>query len=362
MDAQPANAFRLSLVAGEVVIEFGNTVRGINSGVAAVAVSDRMVLPLDTGRRLVHWLNDCVNSHETGVCAEPTTAPSSDRAVVRPRPDASGEQASRLLRMVGGLGIPHQYERSLQIRPGELLTNRFLLTVNARDIPGDRVERTLAICDALQMPPAARAVVAANFAMAICVHFGFETDGGRTLGKLYLEREVPAKEAQRARSSGEPALLGIAWKWDVATAMAVTGRYWWHPFLSAAEIQARLADVYPGGPQVAFEIAREALALTRGRVAAERLQYLEVEEAENARRSFDLNLYNAKMQIKDLQPLLDRMRGHFAVRPGQLQALYDQIKAKPVGNIAGGVHRNGEDFFTLYYGLAGLPHYHSGFR
>src|SRR5262249_43376093 len=153
-----------------------------------------------------------------------------------------------------------------------------------------------------------------------------------TLGKLYLEREVPAEEAQRARACREPVLLGRAWKWDVETAIAVTGCYWWHPFLSASEIEERLAEGYPGGPQVALEIAREALALTRDRVAAELLQYLEVEEAANARRSFDLNLYNAKLQVKDIQPLLYRMRDHFAVRPAQLQALYDEIETKSVGN------------------------------
>ena len=83
---------------------------------------------------------------------------------------------------------------------------------------------------------------------------------------------------------------------------------------------------------------------------------------ENARRSFDLNLYNAKLQVKDMQPLLHRMREHFGVRPGQMQALYDQIKTKALGHLAGGVHRNGEDFFNVYYGVVGLPHFHAGFR
>jgi hypothetical protein len=33
-----------------------------------------------------------------------------------------------------------------------------------------------------------------------------------------------------------------------------------------------------------------------------------------------------------------------------------------LGHIAGGVHRNGEDFFNLYYGAVGLPHFHAAFR
>ena len=85
------------------------------------------------------------------------------------------------------------------------------------------------------------------------------------------------------------------------------------------------------------------------------MQYLEVEEAENARRSFDLNVYNAKLQVKDIHPLMQQMRENFAIRPGQFQALYDQIKALALGHLAGGVHRNGKDFFNLYYGAVGLP-------
>ena len=49
------------------------------------------------------------------------------------------------------------------------------------------------------------------------------------------------------------------------------------------------------------------------------------------------------------------MREHFGVRPGQFQALYDQIKNKPLGHVAGGVHRNGKEFFNIYYGVAGFP-------
>jgi tryptophan halogenase len=368
----PANAFKLSLEAGELVIEFGNVAPpGATPGVAAVEVSDRLILPIDTGRRLLYWLDDALQSHEAALRADeakelpPAQAAAAARpgqVPLRPQPDEAGERAAQLLRMVGNLGIPHQYERSFQIRERALLANRFLLTVDARDIPGDPVERILQICDGLQMPGAARETAAANFAMAKCIHFGFEADERSIIGKLYLEREVPADEAARARARSEPVLLYLAVKWDLMQTTVVTSRYWWHPGLSAAEIEERLALVYRDGPQTSLDIARAALDLTRDKVAAETLQYLEVDEAENARRSFDLNLYNANLQVKDLQPLLHRMREHFGVRPGQLQALYDQVKAKALGHLAGGVHRNGEDFFNVYYGVVGLPHFHGEFR
>jgi len=367
-----ADAFKMSLEAGELVIEFGNVVGpGQTPGPTAVAITDRVILPLDTGRRLVHSLEDCLKPHAAALRAEEAKAlPSSEAAVaarpgrapVRPPPEAAGERAAELLRMVGDLGIPHHYERSFKICRQALLANRFLLTVDAGNIPGNPGERTLEICDRLHMPGAAREAATANFAMAKCVHFGFEADDDSIICKLYLERAVPGEEAQRARARGELTLLGLAFKWDLVKDAAVTTRYLWRPGLSAAEIETRLAFVYRDGPRASFEVARAVFDLTRGRAAAEQLQYLEVEEAENARGSFDLNLYNAKLQVKDMQQLLHRMREHFGVHPGQMQALYDQIKTKALGHLAGGVHRNGEDFFNIYYGLVGLPHFHGGFR
>ena len=61
------------------------------------------------------------------------------------------------------------------------------------------------------------------------------------------------------------------------------------------------------------------------------------------------------VQVKDIQHLLQRMRERFAIRPGQFQALYDQIKTMQLGHLAGGVHRDGQDFFNVYYGAVRLP-------
>ncbi len=370
IDPRSVNAFKLSLDAGHIVIEFGNTLDAV-TGAAGVAVSDRVSLPVDTGRRLLHWLNQGVERHAALLRAEAAKALPPEQAAVAMRPgqdpirpptEEAGERGAELLRLVGNLGIPYQYERSFRISERNLAANRFLLTVDVGNIPEDRCVRTLEICDRLRMPQSARDEAQANFAMAKCIHFGFEADDGTIVCKLYLERAVSNEEALRAGAAGEAVLLHLAFKWDLLKGTAVTTRYCWRPGLSAAGIEERLAHVYRNGPQTSFEIARAALALAKNRVAAEMLQYLEVDEAENSRRSFDLNLYNAKLQVKDMQALLHRMREHFAVRPGRMQALYDQIKMKSLGHLAGGVHRGGEDFFNIYYGVVGLPHFHGGFQ
>lgn len=365
-----ADAFKLSLEADKVVIEFGKSLEA-TTGAAGVAVSDRVILPVAVGRRLLHGLNQGVERHAGLIRAEAAKALSPGQAAaamrpgqdsIRPSTDEAGERGAELLRLVGDWGIPYHYERSFRISDRNLAANRFLLTIDVANIPDGANARTLEICDRLRIPQSAREAAEANFAMAKCLHFGFEADGDSIICKLYLERAASREEAMRAGAVGERVLLHLAFKWDPRKGTAVTTRYWWRPGLSAAGIEERLADVYRNGPQTSFEIARTAVALTKGRVAAEMLQYLEVDEAENGRRSFDLNLYNAKLQVKDIQHLLNRMRDHFEVRPGRMQALYDQIKTKSLGHLAGGVHRGGGDFFNVYYGAQGLPHFHSGFQ
>jgi len=365
MHAVPSEAFKLAREGDDVVIDFGR-LDGVPlpSGLISISVTDRVTLKLETARRLLVWLDDSLKPHSARMRAEQAKALSPGAAAVAARPDqtpqrpaqdASGERAAQLLRLVGAWGVPHQYERSLRLTEGALQANRFLLTVNTSDIPPDALSQVLAVCDRFEMPAHLRAAAVEHFAMARCVHFGFEGQPDSIVCKLYLEREVTGQEADRARSGNQPVLLHLAFKWDLLRDAAVTTRYFWYPFLSAREVEARLAHVYRDGPPGSEAIARSLLRLAVERAPAERLQYLEVEEAENARRSFDLNVYNAKLQVKDIHPLMQQMRENFAIRPGQFQALYDQIKALALGHLAGGVHRNGKDFFNLYYGAVGLP-------
>lgn len=368
-----SDAFKASIEAGDVVIEFGRiTQPASTTGSGVVAVSERIVLPLDTARRLHLSLGEALKPHAGALrAAEAQALPPEDAAAavrpaeraVRAAPDAAGERAALLLKLVSELGVPFQHERSFRIAEGELLANRFLLTFDRRGIPGDPCARVLEICERLGMPEALRAVAAERFVMANCVHFGFEGDAGRVVVKLYLERAVPQDEARRAREGGKPALLHLAFKWEPDSGAHVITEYLWHPSLGAGEIAARLErEVYRGAEQRSREIAQAVLELAASRVPAEQLQYLEVQEPGNGRRSFDLNLYNARLQVQDVQPQLFRMRDRYGVRPGQFQALYDQIKGKALGHLAGGVHRDGHDFFNIYYGVGSFPRFHEGFR
>jgi hypothetical protein len=362
-----AEAFRLNREGDDVLIDFGR-LDGVPvpAGLVSIQITDRVTLPLESARRLLLWLDDAVAPHAARMRAEQikglapaaaAVATRPDHVPQRPRHDPSGERAAQLLQAVGAWQVPHQYERSLRMTQASLQANRFLLTVNTKDIPGDAAPAVLAICDQFTMPPQLRSDAAENFAMAKCIHFGFEGEPDSIVCKLYLEANVSADEANLARNMKQPVLLHLAFKWDLVKGGGVTSRYLWHPFLSAAEIGHRLDRIYQDGPAASVAVARAVLQAAAERAPAEKLQYLEVEEPQTSRRSFDLNLYNSTMHVRDIQSLLLRLREQYGIRPGQFQALYDQIKGMRLGHLAGGVHRDKRDFFNVYYGATGLPRF-----
>jgi hypothetical protein len=357
MKALPADAFRGQFDSDGIAIEFGRHSPGPGGPEGrpgAITLTERITMPPATAKRLLLVLAEALRPYP----AEALSGERDQRGEV-PRnapPDAAGEQGALLLRLVGELGIPCQHERSFRLTEGELLANRFLLSLNASDIPANATERVFAICDALHMPQDLRRMAEKDYDHAACVHFGFEGGESGAVAKLYFERAIAPEAALKAHGSAAALLLHRAFKWDVdstAGGTCVVTEYNWHPLLGTGEIAARLGRLY-GDASPSLAIVRGVLELAASRAPDAHFQFLEVEE-ENGRRSFDLNVYDAKLRVSDAQPLLDAMRERCEVRPGRFQALYDQIKTRPLGHIAGGIHRDHREFFNVYYGVTGFP-------
>jgi hypothetical protein len=243
------------------------------------------------------------------------------------------------------------YERSVRLTEQALAANRFLLSLSKNSAKDRFRQAALGLCERMAMPAPLHARVEQQIDHARAVHLGFEGDG-RVMYKFYVEYDVAAQQSHR-EAPDAPATLHLAFKWDSADpAQAVVSRYLLHSALTEAQILERMARIYrAANNEASLDIARSVLAVACSRVEADALQYLEVVEEGNERLSFDLNFYDAGLLVKDLQAPLAQMRQRFAIKPGQFQALYDQIKAQSAGHLAGGVHRNGKDFFNVYYGV-----------
>lgn len=365
------DAFRLAVEQDRLVLEFGRSEPARAEAPAGeVTLSDRVTLDPVTVARLLHTLREALEQRAPAPAAArvefltPTdslAAPSGmGAAPLNLPPDPAASASDLLLGLVRALGVPFQHERSFRFAPGSLQSNRFLISMNRADLGDAALERVLDIGRALGMPPAAQALAREKFDTASNLHFGFEAGDSAILCKLYLERRVPEDEVARVAERGEAALLHLAFKWDVDTGAHVVTRYDWFPGLSAQGIAARLRALYGDAANAeSLQIALDTLVLASGRAQGQDLQYLEVHEPDNGRRSFDLNLYDAGLMVRDLLPLLLRMRDVHGIRPGHFQALVDQIRSRALGHLAGGVHRDGRDFFNVYYGVAGFPQYAS---
>lgn len=347
-----AGSLRVGVAPDSVMLEFLSGVGGDGSA--------RVVMPTDTARSLLEQLQHLLGPSPA---ARPPAAQDPLEALLGGVPpelarrgstpvnapqDPAGEAAERLMQAVRALGAPVRYERSFQVRPQALHANRFLLTVLPREIPGDALAGVRAAAARMEMPPEVARWLDAQGGQAAAVHFGFEGDAGRVVCKLYLERPAGGADAG-------PVLLHEACKWTLGSTQHVVSQYHWHAGLDAAGIGQRIRALYPDELAWSRDAALSALQLALTRVGAERLQYLEVSEPGNPRLSFDLNLYDTGLTIRDAQELVTGMRDHFELRPGRFQALLDQIKSKPLGHIAGGVHRDGRDFFNVYFGVTRWP-------
>ncbi len=253
--------------------------------------------------------------------------------------------AGLLFQAVESLGARFACERSTQFRRGVLLPNRYLLTVTKEAIQRNAEDAIVALCRRIHMAEPVVETMCRDLSAAKFVHFGFEEDEARVLYKMYLEFGFDNPTA------GVPILMHRAFKWDIADPMRhVVTEYLWHPALTVDQIAARLAEVYRAGDDEALAIARGILE--RAEAAMPRtICYLEVTEETTRRRSFDLNFYDAKLLVKDLGPWLRRLAAHLAIPTDEFEAWYEPVAERRFGHLAGGVHRAGQDFFNLYYGV-----------
>jgi tryptophan halogenase len=132
----------------------------------------------------------------------------------------------------------------------------------------------------------------------------------------------------------------------------VVSRYVWHRSLPVPEILERLqATIDPSRHGALLELVQGIARQASERIAPGEIQYLEVTEEGNPRRSFDLNVYKSGLRLQDLNPELLRALAYYGIPFSRFAPLYQRIKRERLGHLAGGVDREGNDFMTVYYGV-----------
>ncbi|MCH2180305.1 MAG: hypothetical protein MK106_16055, partial [Mariniblastus sp.] len=256
----------------------------------------------------------------------------------------------QLIAAVSGLGAPFRFERSFRLSPAGLSNNRCLMSVVKDTIPNSSEEAIIGVCRILQMPDSILDAAIQELANAKFVHWGLEDDFEQPIGKIYFEYPIP----NGALDSGNgPLLLHVAFKWNPnKPAQVMRTCYQFYPHLELSQIQNRLKQIYASenSSPPSLAVVDSVLRKTAERLRSSEIQYLEVNEDSNPRRSFDLNLYDAGLTIGDLRPDILEMADRFSQDRTKINAFADQIQHFSAGHLAGGIHRNGSEFFNVYYG------------
>ena len=354
----------------EIKILFGvEQARQTGRNEVRVQLSNQVVLRPLIAKQIAIVLNNIVRDYEVRLGALDSAPSESIASTVEELSkhifvsgtERAVEKGIALLQSVTGLDVEIGFERSFKVLQKQLLNNRFLLAINRQDLEDKSDEYLTAICKAIAMPgnlfePFKRYLRDANH-----IYFGFEDNGKAALYKVYLEFRDIIEEEIRGRDTGsESFLLHLGFKWDLkdSTRQATT-RYEWFPSLPVPDILPRLrkiVDPYRHGDLL--EISESIVTQASERISHNDIQYLEVTEESNPRKSFDINIYKAKFQLEELYPFLLKTMQYYSIPFERFRPMYERIKTKRFGHLAGGVDREGRDFLTVYFGVKYIYGHH----
>jgi len=311
----------------------------------------RVVLPPRLAKELSATLARLLRAHEAQL--ENATPAGNVRSA--PPGDEDAPAAARpLLAQVRALGAGFGFERSFKLSPGRARGDRLILGVRSRLVDAAALAR---LCRAIGMPEARIAQFEDARPEANTVGLGFEGDERGGVYKVYLEYwERLWGRLQADPGDRSPALLFLGFKWAVGADQATVARYTCYPLLSLAGIRQRLEGLYEGradSPSLRATDAILALAGPRLR-RGDSFVYVEAEEEGNPRRSFDLNLYKARLPVDALQPALAALGERYGIDPDALAGTLAPAAGRPFGHLSGAVGRDGRDFLTVYYELEAL--------
>ena len=362
MRSAHANVFNVTGTREEIVLIFGES-QPSGGHQRKVQLTNRILLNPFTAKKLHILLENAIQTHESKYGPLTAASPSMPGLLIpgsqeghSPHSGMQGphRKANFLVQLIQDLGVVYEFERSIKMSPEKILGNRFLLIVDKKDMGLAPHEKILGICERMNMPEDFLILFKENLSLANPVDFGFEADNGTCIYKVYLDFSLKWKsEVGTEVDKREPYIMFWGFKWDAHNnAKKAVTKYTWHPSLSFEEIERKLLHIFGrdtyGEP---FETAKNLLEMAMRRTTQDRIYYLDVSEEESERRSFDINVYSADLQMKELYPLLLKVCRHYTISTQKFNNLYALVESKKFGHLSGGIDREGKDFLTIYFGL-----------
>lgn len=347
----------------EILLLFG-TGQAVSAGGEHIQWTDRITLSPFVAKKLAMMLGRVIDRYKARfepLALEPSFS-ASPRSPIQASPEAlrSHPRAGRLIALVEALGVQPLFERSFKVSEGAVSTDRFLLGLPKREIEPDSASKLLDICRRLDGPKLYQDAIEEELPDSDFIHFGFEETGRECRYKVYLEFSTRLERMAENDPQGlismmqgpEPFLMFLGFKWDPERpeSRALT-KYSWYPGLSLDTMLSRASDILAGETQdTARRSLEDLLGRVSDRVGYDQINFFEVLEEGSGRRSFDVNVYDAKLCMGDIQDLLFRAGRKFGLPEETLVLLMDRIREERLGHLSGGIDRNGRSFLTFYHG------------
>lgn len=246
-------------------------------------------------------------------------------------------------------GRPHAVERSIKFLPGEVRTDRFLLSYPAADFGAQGSRFVSRVRDRLDGPLGIEPIVESLLGRAGWLHIGLECSVDRVTYKLYFEfQEEVARLARAEVREGRHALVHRALRWTSTSDGFGTTDYRCDPRRPDSEVDQLVEGVHLPHQHTLKQSLRSLVAEARKRIGPRRIMLLEVRDDKGLRSSVDLNIYGAALSLGCAWECLGEALGTFATLSGPPAAILSAGDA-PVGHISAGTARDGRPFLTLYF-------------
>lgn len=249
--------------------------------------------------------------------------------------------ANRLLALFRGKAI-QGVEWSLKFQAAGLYNERFLLGLH-RDHWHDFEFSNLPT--QLAMPPDLWAAFQFDLSQAVMFYAAFEAIDDVVFYRVYLE--LPA--------GADPQLAGVhgsGYKWNpLLDDQGVVTRYRERTFQDAAHARTEIYRHFNRMDNAAIRQAAQDIfnqAIKTGDPS--NFLFLDVDETASQRSSFTLTFNGVDVAVQNCVPVLIRLAHDLALPEGDVVRAFLPDDPRLVRSIAMGTSRDGNDFFTFYYG------------
>ncbi|MGC9328226.1 MAG: hypothetical protein ACP5I1_11370 [Candidatus Hinthialibacter sp.] len=258
--------------------------------------------------------------------------------------------AQHLTDLIEDLKVDFAIEKSFKISQHRINGDRFVIGIEKKSVTDAQIS---SIVDRLNMPEQHRAHFFHHAPDCNVMLFGYEKNENAPIFKAYLEFWDRVKlHVRRSPNKKEPQLMHLGYKWNYENnSQAAITRYTCHPLITTSEILDKMKQSYFYGDNARplesiIEIVRFASTRIFSRYP---FVFLDVEEENNPRRSFDVNLYKAHLPLEAVSANLHKITQSYFISDSQFHQVYDPIRPHLLGHIAGGVDREGREYASFYY-------------